>query len=244
MALEGEQLGFLEKTVKLVEKYGLFKIFKALFVITIFVYVMCNGADLIEGIVQRVTKDAIKDEMVEKTRIHDLALEKRQHIKPEVDRILASALSSLNADRVFVIEMHNGTNNVSGLPFLYGEMTYESVADGISHIDDDYMNFSLSRFSFPTYIEKKHVWVGSIDELSELDDKLAKRLLSNDVTYLAITHIHGIKNELGYFGVTYCNGKTPKEKDEIMVKLMEKTQKLSTLLDSNTVLEEYADGGD
>lgn len=35
MALEGEQLGFLEKALKLIEKYGLFKIFKALCVIAL-----------------------------------------------------------------------------------------------------------------------------------------------------------------------------------------------------------------
>ena len=80
MALEGEQLGFLEKTVKLIEKYGLFKIFKALCVIALFVYVMCNGANLIEGIVEKVTRETIKDEAVEKVRLHDIALEKRQYI--------------------------------------------------------------------------------------------------------------------------------------------------------------------
>ena len=61
MALEGEQLGFLEKTVKLIEKYGLFKIFKALCVIAIFVYIMVHGPDLIHGIISNVTRDAIKE---------------------------------------------------------------------------------------------------------------------------------------------------------------------------------------
>lgn len=238
MALEGEQLGFLEKTVKLIEKYGLFKIFKALCVIALFVYVMCNGANLIEDIVERVTRETINDAAVEKVRLHDIALEKRQYIKPQIDSLLQATLYDLNADRAFIIEMHNGTNNVSGLPFLYGEMTYENVAEGITHIEDDYTNVNLSRFSFPTYLEKEHIWMGSVEELTEVDKKLAQRLISNDVTYIAIANIHGIKNELGFFGVTYCNGKEPKSQHDILQKMIKKTQLLSTLLDSAILMQE------
>ena len=238
MALEGEQLGFLEKTLKLIEKYGLFKIFKALCVIALFVYVMCNGATIVENIVQKVTKETLHDENVEEDRMHDIAMERRQEIKPLIDNILMSTLNQLNADRVFIIEMHNGTNNTSGLPFLYGEMTYETVADNISHVDDDYVNFSLSRFTFPSYIERERIWVGSIEEFKQIDSKLAQRLMSNDVSYIAISPIHGVKNELGFFGITYCNGKEPKSQQVILTKLMEDTQKLSTLLDSNTLFEE------
>ena len=235
MALEGEQLGFLEKTVKLIEKYGLFKIFKALCVIALFVYVMCNGANLIEGIVEKVTRETIKDEAVEKVRLHDIALEKRQYIKPQVDSLLQATLYDLNADRIFIIEMHNGTNNVSGLPFLYGEMTYENVSEGIAHVEDDYTNVNLSRFSFPTHLEKEHIWIGSVEELSKVDNKLAQRLISNDVTYLAIAHIHGIKNELGFFGVTYCNGLKPKDVYRSIGYVNLSAQKLSSLLDMKQV---------
>lgn len=236
MALEGEQLGFLEKTIKLIEKYGLFKIFRALCIIAIFVYVMCNGASLIDGIVSRVTKDTMKEERVEKQEEHDAALRRRQEIRPEVYNILYSCLNQLNADRVFIIEMHNGTNSVAGLPFLYGEMTYDVVSQGVHHVDSEYKNFSLSRFQFATVLEEKHIWLGSVEELSKVDEKLAHKLISNDVTYLAITQIHGVKNELGFVGVTYCNGKEPKPRDMIATDLIIAAQKLSTLLDSNNVL--------
>lgn len=235
MALEGEQLGFLEKTVKLIEKYGLFKIFRALCVIAIFVYVMCNGANLIDSIVGRVTKNTMKEERIEKQEEHDAALKKRQEIRPEVYNILYNALNKLNADRVFVIEMHNGTSSVSGLPFLYGEMTYDVVSEGTEHVDNEYTNFSLSRFQFASYLENKHVWLGTVEELSLIDEKLAHKLISNDVSYLAFTQIHGVKNELGFLGVTYINGKKPKSVETIATELIIASQKLATLLDSNNV---------
>lgn len=238
MASEGDQLGFLEKAIKLIEKYGIFRIFKALCLIAILLYVVCNGADLIGNIVEQVTRETITEESDNKIKMHDIALEKRQQIKPQVEQILLETLNATNADRVFIIEMHNGTNNVSGLPFLYGEMTYERVAKGIEHVDEDYVKFSLSRFNFPNYIEKHHYWMGTIEEFDSIDDKLATRLKSNDVTYISIGDIHGLKNELGYFGITYCNGKEPQSRQKILTTMMEKIQNLSTLLDSSILIDD------
>lgn len=229
--IQDEQLGFLERTVKLVEKYGLLKIFKALLVLAIFIYILYSGAN-IDKVIERITREAIQTEQVERTEAHDRALLVRQSIKPTIDNLLQNTLISMKADRAFVMEMHNGTNNTAGLPFIYGEMTYESVAEGVTHIDEDYQNINLSRFNLPLHVVKTHLWVGSIEELKEIDPKFANRLAANDVTYLAVAIIHGVKNELGFFGLTYCNGDTPKSTKEITVKLMEATQKLSTLLDS------------
>lgn len=243
--IQEEHLGFLEKMVKMVEKYGLLKIFKALLVLAIFIYILYCGAHL-DQIIEKISRQTIKTEQVERIEAHDRALAVRQSIKPKMDKLLHDAMLSMDADRVFVLEMHNGTNNTAGLPFIYGEMTYESVAEGIHHIDEDYQNLNLSRFSLPLYIENAHYWMGGIDELKKIDPKFASRLASNDVTYLAVIHVHGVKNELGFFGFTYCNGKTPKSTKEMLVKLMEVSQKLSTMLDSSTLLddsldEEYAD---
>lgn len=234
MPLEGEQLGFLEKVIKIINKYGLFKVFQALCVIGIFVYLMYNAhniGNVVKGIVQNEME--LHNEKMEQE--HSDAIEVRQKIKPKIDQALTETLQKLNADRVFVMELHNGNNNTSGLPFVYGEMTYEEVRSGMTHIDDDYINLNLSRFSFPLFLEKEHMWQGSIDELSKIDDKLAKRLSSNDVTYLAIAHISGVNNLIGYFGVSYCSNKNIKSSKEITTQLTMTTQRLAILLDANRV---------
>lgn len=236
--MEAEQLSFLEKTVKLIERYGLFKIFKALCVILIFVYIMCNGANLIDTLIGRISRETIDRAAVEKVEAHDRAMNIRQEAKPKIDNILEYTLSKTDCDRVFVIEMHNGTNNTAGLPFVYGEMTYETVREGVTHIDEDYTSLNLSRFSFPLFVNRHHYWIGTIEELRRVDPKIAQRLASNDVTYLALIDIHGVKNELGFFGITYCNGRQPKSREEIITVLMEESQKLSTLLDFATYADE------
>lgn len=235
MPLDGEQLGFLEKVIKIINKYGIFKVFQALCVIGIFVYLMYNAHNVCQA-VQNIVRTEIENHNEKVEQEHNDALIVRQKIKPKIDSILTDALTRMNADRVFVMEMHNGNNNTSGLPFLYGEMTYEQVRNGVSHIDDDYLNLNLSRFTFPLYLECEHLWQGTTEDLSKIDDKLSKRLLSNDVSYLAITQIHGFSNIIGYFGVSYCNDKSPIDKKQIIAQLTIITQQLSVILDANNVV--------
>lgn len=235
MPLDGEQLGFLEKVIKIINKYGIFKVFQALCVIGIFVYLMYNAHNVGQA-VQNIVRTEFENHNEKVEQEHNDALIVRQKIKPKIDSILTDALTRMNADRVFVMEMHNGNNNTSGLPFLYGEMTYEQVRNGVSHIDDDYINLNLSRFTFPLYLEREHLWQGTTEELSKIDDKLSKRLLSNDVSYLAITQIHGFSNIIGYFGVSYCNDKSPIDKKQIIAQLTITTQQLSVILDANNVV--------
>lgn len=225
--LENEQAGFIERMVKLVDKYGIFKIIQALFVLFAFCYIMYNVSNL-DSIVENV----FTSQSVERKNKHDDAVEIRRAIKPEVDIIMRSTLSQMNADRVFVIEMHNGTNSVAGLPFIYGEMTYEEVKRGVHHIDEDYTSLNLSRFTFPLYLEEHHMWCGTITELEGIDSKLALRLRGNDVKYLAVIQMHGVTNELGYYGFTYTNSAVPENVKDIKTALSINAQKLATLLDT------------
>ena len=234
MPLEGEQLGFLETMIKTIKKHGVWETLKAIFIGGLFIWVMYNAQN-VGSIVKDVVKTEFKTHSEQVEQEHSDALDIRNKIKPEVDDILKTSLVTLGADRVFVMEMHNGSNNTSGLPFIYGEMTYEQVRSGIEHIDDDYININLSRFSFPLFMEREHVWCGTIKELSEVDDKLAKRMESNDVTYFAIMHIYGVSNLIGYFGITYCNGNMPKGVKEIITQLTMTTQQLAIMLDANNI---------
>lgn len=224
--IKDEHLNLLEKVTQLITNYGFWKILQALIVIAVFIIVSYSAINL--GPIMKTMLD-IHD--TEKTELHDVALEKRRAIQPQISEMLSDALVKLNADRVWVIEFHNGTNNASGLPFNYGNMTYEKVAADITYVADDYNDVSLSRFTFPLYMEENHSWYGTIDELAELDDRLAKRMSSNDVTYLAMVQLNGVRTEIGYVGVTYCNGKEPASYEKISDTLMRLSQKLAILLD-------------
>lgn len=230
MAIGEEHLNLLEKTICLIEKYGIFKILKALLLLVTTTYLIFNISKMDE-----IVEHAIVNREAERVIEHDNALEVRRSIKPEIDLILKQLLADLNGDRVFIIEMHNGTNNTAGLPFIYGEMTYSVVRDGVTHIDEDYTNLNLCRFDFPLHMEEKHMWLGTIEELQKIDAKLAARLMSNDVTYLGIITIHGSMNEIGYLGVTYCDKDKQIDKNKIVEKITIASQRLSALLSSENI---------
>lgn len=213
-----------------IKKHGIFRIIESIAFIGLGLYLIYNVSN-IPDIINDVFRHKTEQTIIE----HDAAIEARHAIRPEIDDINKRTLSYLNADRVFIMELHNGTNNTSGLPFIYGEMTYEDAKNGIHHIDEDYSSINLSRFDFPLYLKNNRIFCGTIDELAKVDDKLAMRMKSNDATYIAIITMHGILNELGYFGITYCNGNKPADKETIIQHLTLCSQKLSILLDSATV---------
>lgn len=221
-------VNILEKTIKLVEKYGVWKIIRAILLIGLLLYVVMN----INSIPETIKEIVVSAKEVDVAK-HDAAIEVRKQIKPQIDEILNNTLTAVEADRVFVLEMHNGTNNTAGLPFLYVEMTYCQVAEGIHHIDEDYINLNLSRFDFPLFLEEKHHWYGSIEELRKIDSKLALRLEANGAKYFAIMTIQGVKNELGYFGVSFTHDVSIENTDRLMMTLTSATQKISTLLDKS-----------
>lgn len=226
--MENGHLGFLEGILALMDKYGLWKITQATMILVAFFYIMYNVQNLPE-----IVSHAFSEQTEIRQSEHDAAVETRRAIKPDIDYMLKETLSALNADRAFIIEMHNGTNNVAGLPFIYGEMTYEKVRDGIVHIDEDYTSVNLSRFLFPTYLEQNHLWYGTLDALEGVDSKLATRMRANDVNYLAIVSLHGVSNLLGYFGFTFCGDKVPSDEKAVSRMLTVTAQKLSILLDIN-----------
>jgi hypothetical protein len=218
-------VSMFETAVKVVKENKMLDIMKTILIITLLLYIGYHVNDLPD-----IVRHAFESRNTELQMEHDSAVERRRVIKPQVDLVLAETMATLRADSVYVIEMHNGTNNTAGLPFIYGEMTYEMARDGIEHIDEDYVSVNLSRFEFPMFLEENHMFFGDIEALSKIDEKLAMRMSANGVTFIAITSMHGANNELGYFGISYC-GSEPVEPRLVVSTITVASQKLSAMLD-------------
>ena len=180
--------------------------------------------------IDETVQNAIQNHDEAQIEAHDRAVEKRYENSPKIDKILNEVLYKYGADRVCIVEMHNGTKNVAGLPFIYGEMTYETCRDGILPVDADYTQFNLSRLSFPTFMFEHNAFCGAMNEVNRIDDKFAERLMVNNSTYLCGYTLHGSTNVIGYFGVIWCGG-APEETNQLMKDLAAYAQKLAVLLD-------------
>lgn len=209
-----ENLGFLEKAVKIVDTYGWWKVLQSILFVGLFLFFIYYIPVVTKTTVEKTTIETIENVNKDKEDEHLKNLEMRRKIQPQIEAILNSLLQDSKADRAFIIELHNGSNNLNGVPFLHGSVTYDASVDGLDLIDEEYQNLSLSRFEMATYLHNNFDFIGTIDEFRKIDRKLAAKLASNDVKYIAMTTLHNGKNEWGWFGLLFNRDTDiPAEKD-------------------------------
>lgn len=224
-----ENLGFLERTVKLVDKYGWWKVLQTICFIGLFLFFIYYIPAVTKTTVQQTTIETLQTVNKNKEEEHLKNIEIRRQIQPQIDATLNSLLKETNADRAFIIELHNGSNNINGVPFLHGSVTYDAAVDGLDIIDEEYQNLSLSRFEMATYLHNNFDFIGSIEEFRKIDKKLASKLATNDVKYVAMSTLHNGAKEWGWFGVLYNRSDNiPSEKKLIS----------SLLITSQTIAQE------
>lgn len=160
---------------------------------------------------------------------HRLASKKRIENIPIVNGLLKDMLINLDADRATICEMHNGTNNFDGLPFVYMSMTFEEVSNNVDYISDEYPNFNMTKFPFLAAHYRDNIWVGSREEIEKLDPHLSAKLMYNDTNYLGAILIHGEKHAIGMLVVSFKNP-TNKTVAEIKNELLKTSQKLGVIL--------------
>lgn len=74
-------------------------------------------------------------------------VESRLKSDVEIGAALSGLLAATGADRAWLIELHNGSEDIAtGLPFLYGSMRMEEVREGVYHVDEEYSDFVLSKY--------------------------------------------------------------------------------------------------
>lgn len=181
---------------------------------------------LIESIVKKVHD--------ENNKVENYKMALRAVASPRISKNLMGLLYQLNADRAFIIEMHNGKENATLLPFVYFDMTYEEVNEGrnIPYIADSFINMNISYFKLPQYLATNVFFIGDKEELFKLDKKFGNRFEETEGEYLGIIMLKSEGVNIGMLGVAF-NSKPEISKDLIHAKLYEYVQNLSPLLDLN-----------
>ena len=223
---KGGILNFLWEVLKMVDAYGYFKIiFSAILMVFISytTYIALNPSVVFERYRQY------------EEECHTESFNYRMESIPIVTSIMDNMINETGALRGFIIEMHNGKYNSAGLSFNYGSLTYESDRDGVEPIQEDYSDFTLDRYPILLLVYREGKWHGTIDDLKKLDRRLALRLESNDAHSIYLTMIYGVKNEIGFIGLTF--GKDDNETDpECISNILNKySSKVSPYLDGERI---------
>ena len=167
---------------------------------------------------------------------HDALTAYRIKIGPEVEETLKEMCIDANGTRAFILEFHNGTNNPSGLPFYYMNMTYEwtdltKTYSGAS----EWCDLLISRFTLVSKCFNAGVYVGTVDDIMNIDQNLAYKLKSADVKYLGCILLYGDNNKpLGILGVS--TGEEPATSyEQVKAILFKYSQRVVKLLDANVI---------
>ena len=193
-------LGWLQKMIRLKEKHGTVTILTCLLLLLFACYVVFFGLN------PRYLLDRME---ATRTEQHDDATLRRLQADAEIRTEVQRLMHEVDADRVWVIELHNGSKNLSsGLPFIYGKMMPEEVADGIEHVDDEYLDFELARYPFIANILRRGYFYGSIEPVQNSDRRLYHQLKKNDVNEIALMTLRCGQKPLGILGISFCGDKT------------------------------------
>lgn len=177
-------------------------------------------------------KNFVEAEHKEQDKVHNNLVNKRFEATAEVSNKLKELIINLGADRVTLCEMHNGTNNLSGLPFVFLSMTSEEISPGYDYISDEFKDFNLAKFPFIAKHFKEGSWIGNIKEIEEEDPYFAAKMKLTKASTLALMILRGKHSPIGVLTVAFNDGNEdipPKAK--IIAEMAQESQVITTILD-------------
>lgn len=187
-------IGVLDKALNLVERYKLKTIFKGCFIILII-------AALI-GFLNNPTWIFEKYEEW-KDKQHQEEMDIRTVNNDKIQHLIEKSLYKIGADRITILELHNGNTGVGGLPFTKCSATFEYMDDGVMPIANQYQEQQLSLIPFANHLFKEGYWCGDIADLADYDRALYHRMSSNGTEHFAACVIEGIDKPLALLFVSF-----------------------------------------
>lgn len=183
--------------VNLIASHGVWRIIEAILILALLLTL------LNPGIVIGTISDIID-------QIDDAKKEFRQENDPIIKGALHDSVWELDAIRASVLEFHNGKENPSGLGFYYADMNYEIVKNQDFYISQQYQNINLSLLNLPDYLYQNGYWYGTVEELKDLDPKLASMIKNNGTNWIAFLLLEGSK-DLGILEISFLEEPTNKQ---------------------------------
>lgn len=217
-------LGFLEKALSMVEKYKMATIFKGVVIVLIIAATV--------GFINNPVWVFEKYEEWSKAQ-HNELLEKRMRNNEKLHLKAEQLLYRIKADRVMILELHNGLENAAGLPFSKCSATYEALNKGVRPIADQYQSVNLSLLPFATYLFQNGYFCGDVEQLAEIDRGLYYKMLSNETTHFAACVVEGVEKPLAFMFVSFKATDDKHKCEEVRENIRHITLETALLLELN-----------
>jgi hypothetical protein len=180
-------LNWFDKALSIVDKYRFKTIFKAV------AFILIVAATV--GFIKNPTWIFEKYEEW-KRKEHEYAMEQRFQNSEKIHVLSERLLHAIDADRVLVLELHNGLENANGLPFSKCSATYEALDLNVKPVSDQYQNVNLSLMPFVMTLFESGYWCGDVEEIKDIDKGLYYKLKSNGTEHFAACIIEGVNEPL------------------------------------------------
>lgn len=187
-------IGWFEKVLDLADKYRITTVLKSVFIILLIAGTV--------GFIKNPTwifekyQDWQDKQHIEKLA-HRLEHNEKLHIMTE------KLMYKVNADRVLLLELHNGNTGLGGFPFAKCSATYEALNDGIVPVAHQYQDLNLSLMPFASKLFDEGYWCGDTQDLKEIDKALCYRMLGNDTSHFAGIVIQGVDKPIAFLFVKF-----------------------------------------
>ncbi len=139
----------------------------------------------------KAAKGAVETQLIIQQQIHDYEMNMRLQNSSALNSLVVQLMYEVKADRVLLAEYHNGSSNVSGIPFLKWSVTFESFRDEVGFsVANDYQLQQITLYPFITHIGENYLYRGYVEtELKEIDKSYAYKLLSHGIEYIIVSQI-------------------------------------------------------
>ena len=140
---------------------------------------------------QKGANDAVAAQLAIQNQIHDYEMNLRMENSAALNNVVMQLMYETKADRILLAEYHNGSSNVSGVPFLKWSVTFESFTDemefGVAH---EYQQQQITLYPFIAHIGENYLYRGYVEtELKEIDKSYAYKLMSHKIEYIIVSQI-------------------------------------------------------
>lgn len=142
---------------------------------------------------------------------HSERLQVRSRAEYDISNHLKNLRSILNADRVLLFEYHNTISGLSGVPFRFMSLTQIEYGYGIPQIDTDrYQSINTGIIKeFTSYLERyQYLCCEDYSKFKRTYPTTSKIFESDNIRCLAIEHLRGSSNQLGFIVVEWTNEST------------------------------------
>ena len=222
------------KTISEAKWYKIFKVFivtflfLALVIGSFFVYSVASDKETLRNIIERMSSNEEGED------IRDFV------VTPKIQHELEILVYSIDADRAFIFELHNGKKNTSGLPFRFADMTYEEVNEDKKQdkVAMQFQNIPLTLYKYPHFLQKQKTMIGTVEEIEMIDPDFADHIKDIGGKYLGMIYLNRKGTPLGFLCVSFHSLDNIPSKEVINKKLTEYGKTITHLLDLRVHMKE------